>query len=299
MINYDHLSLTIQGGHVFPRKKSNSRLGVNVNKTYTTTETSHIMSTCKSHKSTMLHALVVLCNFAWMKTTTSIPSLKTKADPSLPTMMYTSINLRPYIAKPPVSESEMYLALTYFNIMLPSFLSSACPKKTFWMRCENVKKQTFKAARSPMLLYRAQVMNAQRGIRARRFAKEDDEEAGVIPKSDPPPKVTTPSPSIAKASAPPPPPSMALLGVSHMGNLDHVYQFASYPELELTGVHSTTRKSPGGLLLFSYTFRGRLYLSLGWDKPALQEGVVEAFWENVLAGVQEFLLDGMKDGSKL
>jgi hypothetical protein len=43
------------------------------------------------------------------------------------------------------------------------------------------------------------------------------------------------------------------------------------------------------MLMFAYTFAGRLWFSLGWDKNGYPEGVVEQFWDEVNGTVQEFL----------
>lgn len=44
------------------------------------------------------------------------------------------------------------------------------------------------------------------------------------------------------------------------------------------------------MLLFAYTLCGKLYLSLGYDKNAYADGVVEAFYDALHEGVRDFLL---------
>ena len=51
------------------------------------------------------------------------------------------------------------------------------------------------------------------------------------------------------------------------------------------------RQRPGGMLMFSYTFAGRLWFSLGWDLAGYPKGYVEAFWDEVLEAVPEFLVE--------
>ena len=47
----------------------------------------------------------------------------------------------------------------------------------------------------------------------------------------------------------------------------------------------------GGMLLFGYTFAGRLWLSLGYDEEGFEPETVKKWWEGVLNGINEFLLD--------
>jgi len=44
------------------------------------------------------------------------------------------------------------------------------------------------------------------------------------------------------------------------------------------------------MLLFGYTFAGKMWVSLGWDVNAFEEGVVEKFWEEVEGVVKERLV---------
>ena len=79
------------------------------------------------------------------------------------------------------------------------------------------------------------------------------------------------------------------MGVSFLGNLDAISNYTTY-----TGVHTSdltfgARQRPGGMLMFAYTFAGRLWFSLGWDVNGYPEGVVENFWRDFNAGVGEFL----------
>lgn len=107
----------------------------------------------------------------------------------------------------------------------------------------------------------------------------------------------TQAPAGSSAGPPPPPPGArptqapqaALMGVSFLGNLDAISNYTTY-----TGVHTSdltfgARQRPGGMLMFAYTFAGRLWFSLGWDVNGYPEGVVENFWRDFNAGVGEFL----------
>jgi hypothetical protein len=177
--------------------------------------------------------------------------------------MYTAINLRPHISKP--VSTHWYLALTYFNIILPSFLPASAA--VFWHRARLVKSQTQRTVQSPFLISRALQMASTRASRAR----------GLPP---PPP---------IEAIAPPAP-SAALLGLSLIGNLDRTYTRASYsPSVRLHSVTTASRLKPGGMLLLEHTFGDRLWLHLCWDEMGFEEGQMERFWEGLKGAIQEFL----------
>lgn len=212
-------------------------------------------------------------------------------------MFYTAINFRPYMPPSPLTESYLFLAVAYFNVVLPSFLPSNDRKSrtVFWDRARSVRAQSRKYLTSGMLGARTLIMSEERGKRARKFAKEDDD-ALLRP--------SLPFPSTAVPSPPPPPtttatqPSFALLGLSQMGNLDPCYNALLYPSITLSRLTAHTRKSPGGMLLFTYTFRGRLCVSLGWDKAGFEEGWVEAFWEGVKGGAGELLAENIMGNAR-
>lgn len=230
---------------------------------------------------------------------------------TLPMMMYTAVSLRPFCAPRPPQESFFFLAVSHFNVILPSFMPSTISEaETFWHRARLIRRQCAKYVQSPLLLLRVQHMSKERAIRAKTFAKEDDnilQQSSTStssrvgsPISHPPPQHVS---SFAKPAlaAPRKPPSVALIGLSQLNNLDDVYIVADYPDFDLSYVGGHTRKQPGGILLFTQTFRGKLWLIFGWDAPAFQQGVVDAFWERVCSGVEEFMSDGamQKVASKL
>jgi hypothetical protein len=151
-----------------------------------------------------------------------------------------------------------------------------------------------------MLIARTQTLNLEQGARSRVWAKEDDDLlAGVSPAPSPPAvavaaKPPTPAPPAAASVPPwslPPPPTVALVGLTLLGDLDDIYLAAAYPDFEFGRVASYTRKTKGKMLLLAFTFRGRFFIQLGWDANGFREGVVEEFWARILNGVDEFLLD--------
>lgn len=114
--------------------------------------------------------------------------------------------------------------------------------------------------------------------------------------------VTSIATATATATTPASPPpnarpktlSTALLGLSLLGNLDGIYKHPAYARAGLA-MHALTtgsRQRQGGMLLFAYTFAGRLWISLGYDVHGFAEGAggVARFWEEVVECVGEFLV---------
>lgn len=224
-----------------------------------------------------------------------------------PTMMYTALNLRSYLTPSP-SSSVWFLSIGYFNVVLPSFVGPT-PASTFWRRARSVKAQSAGYVQSALLIGRTREMAKERAVRAKTFAKMDDEAAAArrgettrqalgdsgeetsSPLEDSPPSVPTSSEPLALL-----PPrvshekAVALIGISLLGNLDATYKHASYPDIVLRALNTGSRQRRGGMLMFGYTFAGKLWFSLGWDSLGFQPGVVEEFWRLVLSGVDEFLL---------
>ena len=97
------------------------------------------------------------------------------------------------------------------------------------------------------------------------------------------PSTTSSSSNSALPSAPAAPAATntPLMGLSLLGNLDFLYAHASYPSLSLSKLTTGSRQRPGAILLFGYSFKGRTYLSLGWDEGGFEAGVVERLWEEM------------------
>ncbi|KAG6832588.1 hypothetical protein H0H93_013500 [Arthromyces matolae] len=90
---------------------------------------------------------------------------------------------------------------------------------------------------------------------------------------------------------PGPAPSIALLGLSLIGNLDAIYDRRSYPNFLLKDVTTASRQKAGGILLLVHTFGGKLWLQLFYDQEGFgSEGIVERFWDGLGNGVEEFML---------
>ncbi|KAF5368480.1 hypothetical protein D9758_002233 [Tetrapyrgos nigripes] len=264
------------GGQTFPKGARKARETVAPTVSFDEERTKKILKACKNHGVSISSALFAICNIAWAKTS------KVKWD--LPTMMYSALNMRPYLSPSrQLSDSYWFLSIGYFNVILPTFI----PKddddltRTFWHRARSAKEQSTNAVKHPMLIPRTREMARERGARARVWAKEDDDKALGIWKPAPATTQNKPSPRA---------PSSALIGLSLLGNLDGTYKHSRYPEIELHTLTTGSRQRPGGMLLFGYTFRSKFWVSLGYDKNGFEEGVVERFWNQVLLSIEELLV---------
>jgi hypothetical protein len=186
--------------------------------------------------------------------------------------------------------------------ILPSFLPSTQDElaRTFWHRARLSKIQSSKAVKSPFILARTHMTAVKRAEQSVVWAKIDDraaqekdnKQAPVAPVATPKPAaLEAPSATATKADqpTPKPAPSTALMGLSLLGNLDGVYKHASYGEVKLHTLTTGSRQRAGAMLLFSYTFAGKLWLCFGYDQNGFLKGVVEEFWKELLSGVDEFL----------
>lgn len=261
------------GGHTFPRRCKGPRKTITPLISLDNETTKNILKTCKSHGVSFSSALFALCNIAWAKTSGK--------NPRMPMMMYSAVNLRPYLlANPILHDSYYYLAIGYFNVVLPSFLPRPHDLASiFWHRARSAKKQSADAAKNPMAIPRTREMARERGVRARIWAKEDDDKATGI--WTPPAAPTKPQERL---------PSNALIGISSLGNLDGIYQHAAYGAIRLHTLTTGSRQRSGGMLLFGYTFVGKLWLSLGFDENGFEKEVVDKFWESIQTSIQEFLI---------
>jgi hypothetical protein len=206
-------------------------------------------------------------------------------------MMYSALNLRPYLVAPPnpLEDSYWYIAIGYFNVVLPNFFPSTRSElvKTFWCRARSAKEQSAASARHPRVIPRTREMAAERAHRSRLWAKEDDEKASGVWKAPPPKPQPTSNDAImpAKQKAP----STALMGLSLLGNLDGMYKHESFGRIKLHTLTTGSRQRSGAMLLFAYTFVGRLWLSLGYDENGLEKDVMDRFWKNLLEAADELL----------
>jgi hypothetical protein len=226
-----------------------------------------------------------LCSFSyplWLSL-----SLETHAE-ALFRMMYTALSLRPYL-RPPSGGTEAsywFLALGYFNLVLPSFLPAT--RDALWLRAKSIGTQTQAVLRSRFLLPRVKIASTQRGARVRGLDPASLVNAGEF--GVPPPDARA---SLLTSSEPAP--SAALMGLSLVGNLDKVYDptKGGYADaIELHTVTTASKLKPGGLLLLAHSFGGRLWLHLCFDSNGFAQGRIEAFWEEMNKVVREYLVEG-------
>jgi len=273
------------GGHSFPRARvKKPRHTVVPTVSFPESKTKQMLKKCKANGVTIANALFALCNIAWSRT------IQDEKKKELPMMMYSALNLRPYLQRQPQSHpSVWFLAVGYFNVVLPTFLPPDSAK-IFWHRARIAKEQGTRYVKNPMIISRSLEMARERGCRARQWAREDDDAEEQKSQDVCIVKQPTPAPAIPVTQSKPKLPSSALIGLSLLGNLDGIYKHASFPSLQLHTLTTGSRQRPGGMLLFGYTFAGKLWLSLGWDINGFDAAVVDRFWQMVLLGVDEFLL---------
>ncbi|CAE6403425.1 hypothetical protein ACGC1H_005339 [Rhizoctonia solani] len=287
------------GGQAFPKTKGLDRKTVVPTVSFDEDRTKRILSRCKANGVSVSSAIFALCNIAWARMLAR-GSVSAEMGAKLPTLMYTALNTRPWLDQASKEESFFRLNIGYFNVILPSFSpsDSGSAHRTFWHRARLAKAQSSSAVKSPFIIARTQITARKREEQAIKWARIDDEEAakrtGLLTPVSTPVKEHQPAlPSIdVRTAAPPaqkPAPSTALMGLSLLGNLDGMYKHASYDALKLTELTTGSRQRAGAMLLFSYTFVGKLWLCFGYDENGFERGVVEEFWNELLHGVDEIL----------
>ncbi|KAJ7248204.1 hypothetical protein B0H12DRAFT_721574 [Mycena haematopus] len=156
---------------------------------------------------------------------------------------YTAISLQRYLTPIAPLTSRMVLALGYGNIVLPgSSPSSTDSSAMFWLRVRPAQSQMRKQTQSPLLLGRAQILNAELARQAKMFAQRDDETDGTLPPS--PPR-THRQPALAQG----PVPSVA---ISHFGRSQRLVPTGALPAHRVSGFCRTLaqsqRRDPGSSL---------------------------------------------------
>jgi len=270
------------GGQSFPKRKHPERHTLVPTVSFPEERTKAILKKCKANGVSISAALFAINNIAWAR--------MGGGRKELPVMMYSALNLRPYFTVKPPSpwDSYWFLAIGYFNVILPNFLpsDSSLTETTFWLRAKRAKEQSTRAVKNTMLVSRTHQMASERGTRSRGWAKEDDErEKGTWVKPAPVVQETREPVLPARAEAP----SAALIGLSLLGNLDGIYKHAKFPSIQLHTLTTGSRQRHGAMLLFGYTFAGKLWISMTYDENGFADGVVDKFWLETLNCVEEFL----------
>ncbi|KAH7867983.1 uncharacterized protein C8R40DRAFT_1063084 [Lentinula edodes] len=274
------------GGHTLRRQQREPKKTVMVEKSFSEEDTVKILAKCKQSGVTINHALFALCNVAWGHSNLDFRAVES------PIMMYTALNLRPYLTLHP-SSTYWFLALTYFNVVLPSFVPGTIA--AFWNRARSVKAQTRKVVQSPFLPSRAMTGARTRAAKAKGILSTVST-SNVASATDTAESLPASINDVQAASGSiklPPAPSAALFGLSLIGNLDNIYtQSASYSRKHIspTSASASPRQKPGGLLLLEHTFAKKLWLHLCWDVNGFEIGHIERFWECLEDAVEELLI---------
>ncbi|KZS96050.1 hypothetical protein SISNIDRAFT_540130 [Sistotremastrum niveocremeum HHB9708] len=286
------------GGHTFPRPSpmpaERERHTVVPTISFTPERTKAILKKCKTNGVSISSALFALVAVVWARTARTMSDAENLR---WPIMLYSAMNMRPYLpplaAEQKLHDSYWFLAIGYFNIILPSFVPEGSSLEAiFWHRARSAKAQAAAAAKSQFLVSRTRLMAESRAKRAIKWAAEDDEKEKPVtvpstkPSAPKPPSKNIPSSQVCSKT-----PSQCLMGLSLLGNLDGMYDHALYSNARMS-MHSLTtgsRQRQGGMLLFGYTFAGKLWLSLGYDENGFKRGTVEEFWSDVVKSVGTFM----------
>ncbi|THH04131.1 hypothetical protein EW146_g10256, partial [Bondarzewia mesenterica] len=108
-----------QGGQSFPRRSNETRRTIVPTVPFDESLTRAMLKKCKSHGVSIASALFAICNVAWAR-------MSPRERQELPMMMYAALNIRPYFVPRPLNDSYWFLAVGYFNVILPNFLPGAC-----------------------------------------------------------------------------------------------------------------------------------------------------------------------------
>ncbi|KNZ74090.1 hypothetical protein J132_08207 [Termitomyces sp. J132] len=257
------------GNHRLTRLQCAPQKTVFLERVFNETHTKAILKRCKENGVTINHAIEALSGVAWARV------VNASNKHNVYSMIYTAINVRPHLAPSP-DPTYWFLALTYFNLVFPSFPPSS--HRAFWLRAKSAKTQTHAVVHSPLLVHRTLEMASERAARARKEPQ---------PVVDVPKLLNTTTGNLL----PGPAPSAALLGLSLIGNLDTTYDRRAYPAFSLKDVTTASRQKAGGILLLVHTFGGRLWLQLFYDTEGFgSDGEIEQFWHELGNGVEEFLI---------
>ncbi|CAE6470327.1 unnamed protein product [Rhizoctonia solani] len=284
------------GGQSFPKTKGAVRKTVVPTVSFDEERTRKILARCKTNGVSVSSAIFALCNIAWAKLLAK-GTINAQMGAKLPMLMYSALNTRPWLDQISKNESFFRLNIGYFNIILPSFLPSdaASVHRTFWHRARLAKAQSAAAVKSPFMISRTQITARKREEQAIKWARIDDEEAamraGLLTPAATPTKEQPPDlPHVdSRTPKPNPTPSTALMGLSLLGNLDGMYKHLLYGPIRLNALTTGSRQRAGAMLLFSYTFVGKLWLCFGYDENGFDRRVVEEFWKEVVDGVDDVI----------
>ncbi|KAF8685418.1 hypothetical protein RHS04_00455 [Rhizoctonia solani] len=286
MVDDQLLSTKQIGGQSFPKVKGATRKTVVPTVSFDKERTKKILTHCKANGVSVSSAVFALCNIAWAKLLAR-GVVTAEMGAKLPTVVSLSRPRRTRAHAPSPGR------------ILPSFIpsESASIHRTFWHRARLAKAQSAAAVKSQFIISRTQLTASKRKEQAIKWAKIDDGEAArtrtglltpaTTPIKEQPPALPNVEPRASRSN--PTPPSTALMGLSLLGNLDGMYTHAAYGPIKLDALTTGSRQRAGAMLLFSYTFVGKLWLCFGYDENGFDRAVVEEFWKEVVGGVDEMI----------
>jgi len=125
--NFAHLSLVIetdvqglwrrQGGQSFPRASRGPRHTLVPTVSYSSSDSSKILKTCKQNSSTIASALFALSNLAFIRSTPP-----EKLNKKFPTNLYSALNVRGFLEKEE-GRDEYHIAIGYYKYALSPLIS--------------------------------------------------------------------------------------------------------------------------------------------------------------------------------
>ncbi|KAE9398880.1 hypothetical protein BT96DRAFT_920493 [Gymnopus androsaceus JB14] len=273
-------------------------------KSFSVEQTKKILARCKHHGVTINHLLFALCGVAWGRTHVG----KVGKDPL---MMYTALNLRPYLTPLPLptssnEETYFFLALTYFNIVRSQVRRAAGV----------VASLTEKEIQKTWVGYRALMSATERAERVRRMMGRQaaaSTSTSTLPKSIN--EVHTSwrrrargskygevvycyhhvsASALCSVPSSQPQASTATVYSVYIAHGD-VPELKPEQLIHITSVTTASRLKPSGLLILSHTFNKRLWMHLCWDVEGFPKegsgdkdgGEVERFWEALGSAVEE------------
>ncbi|KAE9398879.1 hypothetical protein BT96DRAFT_920492, partial [Gymnopus androsaceus JB14] len=212
-------------------------------KSFSVEQTKNILARCKHHGVTINNLLFALCGVAWGRTHVG----KVGKDP----MMYTALNLRPYLSPLPTSSNEE----TYFFLALSLHLTSCF---RLWGRAKQVQSQVGRATGAVGSPTEREILKTWVGYRALMGATERAErvrrmmgrQAAASPSTSLPKSINEVHTSWRRGPEAqctvklPPAPSAALFDLSLIGNLDKLYtQVKSYSATQTSSASASLSSS--------------------------------------------------------
>ncbi|EPQ60425.1 hypothetical protein GLOTRDRAFT_15015, partial [Gloeophyllum trabeum ATCC 11539] len=260
------------GGQVFPRRLSKKRRIASRCVPFDEEKTKQMMAKCKAQGVSVSFVMFALCNMAWARTRPD--------NRHLPMMVYSAMSLRPYLKPAQADVSDLFLAVGYFNVILPCFIPANCDQsRLFWHRARTARDQCVRTVKHPMRSSRSRELARKRADLARAWAIAEDTRHDPSSDRRDPPAVPSAQPDAPRA----------LLGISLLGNLNSFKDHAKAPLFDLRMLTPGVRQRSGGMLLFSHTFADKLWITMNWDKLGYDPEVVDTFWKGVLSGIDDFL----------